>query len=84
MRYSDDVVNAENWNTGLKKSARPSNPEPGEIAGQGTAIINVHKINSSTVSTRSSGRRMRKRKKRGMFFLSGLLTGLFSRPLNRK
>jgi len=47
-------------------------------------IISATDMNPSLLSTRTSTNRIRRRRKRGMFLLSGFLTGLVSRSRNHK
>ena len=99
MRYTPDVVNAENWNTGLKKSTTHNNSGAGNIAkhqkrsspkkgknmrASNTGLIRFTKTNPSSVNTPVSKKMLSKRKKRGMSILSGLLFGLVSRGRNDK
>jgi hypothetical protein len=106
MRYNDDVINAENWNTGLKKSGLSINPDSDEISehqnntvlktivpaavnlsadtDDKTANKNKIEINPSHLNIRASRKRISRRKKGGMFILSGLLAGLVSRSRHRK
>lgn len=104
MRYTPDVINAENWNTGLKKTGLDPNQDPDENAEQpqktipksghqtagkskqisNTDLIRTAKINPSPTNLRASRNKTNKRKKRELFFLSGLLTGLFPRSRHRK
>lgn len=144
MRYNDDVINAERWNTDLKKSLLPANPDSDEnadhqdktihnkiisssvnlsappdaretnhtpeagpmktgpsekpelppVTDDRTAdenlqvsnpeLIRFPETNTSTINMRPSGNRINRRKKRGRFLLSGLLTGLFYRSPNVK
>lgn len=102
MRYHYDVVNAENWNKGLKKlghkkpGAETASAEKQEgtpktdakvadvdLQSLETAKILLTKSTPSTADTRTSKPRL-KRKRKGMFILSGLLTGLISGSRNRK
>ncbi|HBH60441.1 MAG TPA: hypothetical protein DDX85_01595 [Nitrospiraceae bacterium] len=47
-------------------------------------ITGTTDMNPSLLSTRTSANRIRRRKKRGTFLLSGLLTGMGSRSRNQK
>ncbi|MBI5666184.1 MAG: hypothetical protein HZC49_14005 [Nitrospirae bacterium] len=93
MRYNDDVINAESWNTGLKKTVlRSEKHEP--VKGRQTTAKNMRvskqdsvritKANPSFANIHTSKSRMSRRKKRGTFLLSGLLTGLAYRSRSHK
>jgi hypothetical protein len=144
VRYNDDIINAESWNTDLKKTVIPASPDSDEIEGHhnntipkacipaavnlsasrcaqeinhtpdseplktwpsevkeaesipgeqpadensqvsNPDIIRISKMAVSHVSTYESRNRTNRRRKRGMFLLSGLITGLFSRSRNLK
>lgn len=58
----------------VDKDLQVSNPD----------IIRITKINPSPVNLRASKYRINRRKKRGVFLLSGLLTGLVSRSRDLK
>jgi len=92
VRYTPDVVNAEKWNTGLKNSLTQKDSGPYEITlnqknsrpktGNRKRVSNKHIIRgikpyTPSADTRISKQRIsRRRKKRAMFFLSGLLDSL--------
>lgn len=116
MRYNDDVINAESWNTDLKKSLLPAPPDAQEtnhtpqagpmktgpsektevppvkddrtadenLQDSNPELIRFPETNTSTINMRPSRSRINRRKKKGMFLLSGLLTGLFYRSPNIK
>jgi hypothetical protein len=100
VRYTPDVVNAENWNTGLKKSLTHDNSSAGEsikhqksgapktgknMRASNTDMIRFTKPDPSSATPRVSKKRLGKRnKKRGMFILSRLFFGLDSRGRNDK
>ncbi len=139
MRYNDDVINAESWNTDLKKTVIHTNPDADEIpehenktipsaaissvkaddqainhtpeaeplktghsekneaesiTAEQPADTNLHASNPdiihmvkmavSPVSTYESRSSTKRRKKRGLFLLSGLITGLVAGSKNHK
>lgn len=99
MRYNDDVINADKWNTGLKKSDLPEIPDSNKTARHQKSaipekrtdmhisnpdILRVTKINPSYSNIRSSKSRISRKKRGGIFHLAGLLTGLVHRSRNNK
>jgi len=94
VRYNDDIINAEKWNTGLKNSLAQKNPGadnitvnqkrsmPKSVNRKRASITSINSITESHTpsgNTLKSKQRTRGRKKRDKFLLSWLLTGLLSR-----